>query len=168
MQQNAKNRPLVMALTRRVVWGFTLLELVLVSALVATLLLIAVQSYEVSVQKANVEQAISDIKDIEVAIENYYIENGFKYPSSLSSVGMNERLDPWGNPYNYLNIDELEDKGLNPQTRKDKNLFPLNSDYDLYSKGKDGKTETSLNEDDSKDDVIRANNGSYIGLGSDY
>ncbi|WP_202813351.1 type II secretion system protein [Legionella londiniensis] len=148
--------------------GFTLLEILLVSALIAVLLVVTVQTYDTSRQRANVEQAISDIKDIEIAIENYYLENGYKYPPNLAAIGMDGRLDPWGKPYNYLNIAELPEKGNDPQARKDKNLFPLNSDYDLYSMGADGKTKISLSEEASKDDVIRANNGSYIGLGSDY
>ncbi|GGI88236.1 hypothetical protein GCM10007966_16200 [Legionella impletisoli] len=142
--------------------------MLIVLGLLSTLIFIAVEAYDTSRQKANIEQAISDIKDMEIAIENYYMENGYKYPPDLAAVGMQNRKDPWGNSYHYLNIAALPDKGADPQARKDQNLFPLNSDFDLYSMGEDGKTKISLTESESKDDVIRANNGSFIGLGSDY
>ena len=148
--------------------GITALELIIVLGLLSTMVLVAVEAYDTSRQKANVEQAISDIKDIEIAIENYYMENNYTYPSSLADIGMQDRKDPWGNTYNFLNIAALPDKGNDPKTRKDKNLFPLNSDYDLYSMGEDGKTKISLTDTESQDDVIRANNGSFIGIGSDY
>jgi len=45
---------------------------------------------------------------------------------------------------------------------------PLNSTYDLYSKGKDGASASPLTAKASADDVIRANDGGYIGLASGY
>jgi general secretion pathway protein G len=52
--------------------------------------------------------------------------------------------------------------------RRDKYLFPLNTDYDLFSLGPDGLTATALNNPQSLDDVIRANNGGFFGVASDY
>lgn len=52
--------------------------------------------------------------------------------------------------------------------RKDRNLVPINSDYDLYSAGHDGATLPPLLAPVSRDDVIRANNGGFIGLASDF
>ena len=54
------------------------------------------------------------------------------------------------------------------QLRKDKNLVPINTDYDLYSKGPDGKSVTPLTANSSRDDIIRANNGAYVGEAEDY
>ena len=54
------------------------------------------------------------------------------------------------------------------QARKDRFLVPLNSDYDLYSAGKDGESAPPLGAAQSRDDVVRANNGAYIGLASGY
>ena len=52
--------------------------------------------------------------------------------------------------------------------RKDKNLVPLNTDFDLYSKGPDGASQKPLNAEASRDDIVRANNGAYVGKAEDY
>jgi general secretion pathway protein G len=52
--------------------------------------------------------------------------------------------------------------------RKDRNTHPINTDFDLYSKGRDGKTNYPLTAEASQDDIIRANNGGYLGLASHY
>jgi general secretion pathway protein G len=52
--------------------------------------------------------------------------------------------------------------------RRDRYLFPLNTDYDLFSLGPDHQTATSLGDSVGLDDVIRANNGGFFGLASDY
>jgi general secretion pathway protein G len=54
------------------------------------------------------------------------------------------------------------------QTRKDKNLVPLNSDFDLYSKGPDGESVPALTAGVSRDDIVRANDGAFIGVAADY
>jgi len=54
------------------------------------------------------------------------------------------------------------------QARKDRFLVPLNSDYDLYSAGKDGESRPPLSAQMSQDDIVRANDGAYIGLASQY
>jgi general secretion pathway protein G len=64
----------------------------------------------------------------------------------------------------YLNL-QGPNKGL---ARKNKNLTPLNSDFDLYSMGKDGDSSAPLTAQTSRDDVIRANDGRFLGLASDY
>ena len=52
--------------------------------------------------------------------------------------------------------------------RRDRFLKPLNSDYDLYSVGKDGESKRNLDARKSWDDVIRAVNGLYVGLASEF
>ena len=115
--------------------------------------------------RANTVQAKSDILLIESVIERFYIAD-LKYPESLGELtGQIPQLDPWGNPYQYLNITTTKGKG---KVRKDHNLVPLNSDYDLYSMGKDGKSVSPLTAKASRDDIVRANNGGFIGLASEY
>jgi len=94
------------------------------------------------------------------------VENG-ELPDSLNDLGLGDLKDPWGNPYEYLRIagGNLKGKG---KLRKDHSLVPVNTDYDLYSKGKDGKSSTPFTAKASQDDIVRANDGWFIGLVSDY
>ena len=52
--------------------------------------------------------------------------------------------------------------------RKDRFLAPINSDYDLYSAGPDGRTRPPLQNPDSRDDVIRAADGSFYGIAEGF
>ncbi len=54
------------------------------------------------------------------------------------------------------------------QARKDRFLVPINSDYDLYSKGRDGESVAPLTAKKSHDDVIRANDGAFVGLAVNF
>ena len=39
----------------------------------------------------------------------------------------------------------------------------MNSDYDLWSRGPDRETGASLDDPESKDDILRADNGMFVG-----
>ncbi|MBK8979521.1 MAG: prepilin-type N-terminal cleavage/methylation domain-containing protein [Planctomycetes bacterium] len=52
--------------------------------------------------------------------------------------------------------------------RRDRYMFPLNTDYDLFSLGPDGQTAAALSQTMSLDDVIRANDGGYFGVAERY
>ena len=52
--------------------------------------------------------------------------------------------------------------------RRDRYMFPLNTDYDLFSLGPNCRTAVSLGETMGQDDVIRANNGGFFGTAADY
>lgn len=54
------------------------------------------------------------------------------------------------------------------QARKDRFLVPINSDYDLYSMGPDGKSTSALTAKISQDDIIRASDGLFIGRACDF
>jgi len=144
--------------------AFTLFELLLVVAIVGIIAAIAIPGYQHYVDQAKIAQAKVDIVIIESAIERYYANN-LAYPDTLAQAGVGGKLDPWGNPYQYLNIATAKGKG---QVRKDHKLVPINSDYDLYSMGKDGASQPPLTAKSSRDDIIRANNGKFLGLGADY
>ncbi len=81
--------------------------------------------------------------------------------------GLTTPRDPWGNPFQYLKIEGRNTKGVG-KLRKDRGLVPVNSDFDLYSKGRDGKSQSPFTSKASQDDIVRANNGRFIGLVSDY
>ncbi|MFO1372142.1 MAG: prepilin-type N-terminal cleavage/methylation domain-containing protein [Candidatus Competibacteraceae bacterium] len=154
----------IRAKTRRY-GGFTLAELLLALVIVGILATIAANSYSEYIDRVKITQAKSDILLIESVIERFYTVN-FRYPESLSELtGQIPLLDPWKNPYQYLNITTTKGKG---KVRKDHNLVPLNTDYDLYSMGKDGQSVSPLTAKASRDDIVRANNGGFIGLASEY
>ncbi|WP_054701659.1 prepilin-type N-terminal cleavage/methylation domain-containing protein [Desulfosarcina cetonica] len=145
--------------------GFTLIELMVVVAIMGVLVAIATPSFLSYRERARVAVAIVDIQNIQVAIENFYIDNN-AYPNSLADIGMASLRDPWGNPYVYLRINGGDLKG-NGQLRKDHGNVPVNSDFDLYSKGADGNSQTPFTAKASQDDVVRAYNGSYYGKVAD-
>ena len=63
---------------------------------------------------------------------------------------------------------QAQTSGPSPKPRKDRFLVPINSDYDLYSKGADGESVAPLTAAKSQDDIVRANDGEYLGLASRY
>ena len=145
----------------------TLIELLLGIAIVATLGTIGVPLYNNYIDKARLSAAITDIRAIEMEVTKYQAERG-KLPDTLGQVGLADRLDPWGQRYEYLRIEGLDKKDVQGKWRKDRFLVPVNSDYDVYSMGKDGQSLPAFTAKASRDDVVRANNGAYVGLASDY
>ncbi len=175
------------ALRARHARGFTLVELVVAVGVTGVLASVAVSGYLGYVEKARVVRAVAEIASIRRAIEvrKAFDDSGqLDYPSSLEEVGSEHMIDPWGNPYEYLKIfgglppgmtrrsDTLPPVAANggggppvmSQARKDKFLVPVNSDYDLYSRGADGLTKRQLDAMVSLDDVVRARDGAYVGL----
>lgn len=148
--------------------GVTLIELMLTIATMAIIAGIAIPSYQNYKYQAQVTNAINDIKSLEIAIREYGYDHQGNVPNSLSDLGIAIKLDPWGNPYQYLNIATASQQTGNTGIRKDKALHPINSDYDLYSMGRDGKSVAALTAQPSQDDIIRARNGQYVGLASDF
>ena len=114
-------------------------------------------------EETRISEAKVDIFGLEVKI-NYFQVSHLSYPDTIDDIG-GAPLDPWGNPYQYLNVQTVKGKG---KVRKDHNLVPINSDYDLYSMGKDGRSVSPLTAKHSRDDIIRANDGEYVGLAEDY
>lgn len=143
--------------------GFTVLELMMVLMIVGILGLFSVQTYEKYMEETRISEAKVDIFGLEVKI-NYFQVSHLSYPDTIDDIG-GAPLDPWGNPYQYLNVQTVKGKG---KVRKDHNLVPINSDYDLYSMGKDGRSVSPLTAKHSRDDIIRANDGEYVGLAEDY
>ena len=142
----------------------TLLELMLALIVVALIGSIALPSYRAHVERTRVSQAVADIKRIEMAIERFVTDRG-THPASLADLGGATPVDPWGRPYEYVNLRNSKGNGT---ARKDKSLAPLNSDFDLYSVGCDGETKAQLSHATSRDDVVRARDGRFVGLASDF
>ena len=146
--------------------GFTLLELLIVLAIIGILASIAIPAYTQYLNNARVAAAISDIVIIEDQITAYQ-DNNSSFPDNLAQIGFGNLQDPWGHPYQYLNIADASSKSKGKE-RKDRFLVPINSDYDLYSMGADGKSTSPLTAKMSLDDVIRANDGVFVGLAVNY
>jgi general secretion pathway protein G len=146
--------------------GFGLLEIMIVLVIASLLLTIAVPAYEGHADRARIAKARGEIGTITIEIERFRLKNLDRIPDSLAELGIQISLDPWGGPYQYLNIVNAGPGVGN--FRKDGKLNPLNTDFDLYSMGKDGDSKGPLSAKASRDDIVRANNGAFIGLGEDY
>ncbi len=150
-------------LTSKFLKGFTLIEGIIVVTILGVAIGISIPIYTAYKLKINNAIAVTDIMNIQVAIDSFNQANDV-YPNSLADVNMNLLLDPWGTPYEYLNLDGVPIG----QMRKDQALVPINSDYDLYSKGPDGLSVKPLTAASSRDDIVRGNNGGFIGVAEDY
>lgn len=237
--------------------GFTLLEVMIVAAILAIVASIGVPQYRSALQAARVQKARQELVTIAGAVDGYRARFGY-LPLTLYQVGFGGRLDPWGTAYCYLNYGDGTGDGLEwavqlgivdpsaikseastaaapapapspaggagrkaggipiapVQTagnllsaiegelareltlaeaeaaastfkdlqgeqlfvgvtveavrRRDRYMFPLNTDYDLFSLGANRSTAVSLGQSLSQDDVIRANDGGFFGRASEY
>lgn len=146
--------------------GNTLVELLSVVAIIAVLAAIAIPAYSGYIEKVRIERAIIEIRTLQSEISAYSVDTAH-LPDSLGDINRSQLLDPWRKPYEYLRIDGGTVKGKG-KLRRDRFLNPLNTDYDLYSMGKDGVSKTNLNAKDSLDDIVRILGGNYIGLAEKF
>ena len=138
----------------------------IVVAIIGTLASITAPSVIRAAYRARIARAIMDIKTLGTEIDVFELEYG-RLPADLGEIKRSYVTDPWGRPYEYMSF-EAAGPGWKGVARKDHNLVPLNSSYDLYSKGEDGESVSPLTAKVSHDDVIRANDGGYVGLASEY
>lgn len=140
--------------------GFTLIELVTVIVILGFLVLIAMFAFRKYLYKAEVITAVADIGAIEKIIYGYTIDFQGALPPNLAAVNYGGFEDPWGNPYVYQ-----PDLTISPRTKGGGNI---NTDYDLYSIGRDGLSPAEITLPGSLDDIIRASDGNYKGLADRY
>ncbi|HNT27416.1 MAG TPA: type II secretion system major pseudopilin GspG [bacterium] len=108
--------------------GFSLLEIMVVMAIMAMIMGAVGVGFMNYLDKAKVKQAAMDIKTISNALDLYKSEFG-KYPDGLDALVQEKILkekkvpkDPWTNEYVYINPGSNNSEG-----------------FDLYSFGKDGR-----------------------------
>lgn len=143
--------------------GITIVELMLVLGLVAVLLVVALPSYQSYREKVRQHTAVTEITQMAATVKLRW-QDERAYPASLEAANLGRPLDPWGRPYVYYNV-EANGRG---GARKDKALNPINTDFDLYSLGPDGVSKSQVTQRDSLDDVLRAGNGSFVGVAADF
>ena len=112
--------------------GFTLIELILVTVIIAILAGAVTLSFQGRTQDARYSRALSDIKQLETAVDAFALDNNDRYPASLDELigGKRDYLrdpakDPWGNPYEYLQPGQQHKRT-----------------YDIFSRGEDGTAGT--------------------------
>ncbi len=147
--------------------AFTLIELLLIVAILGTLLALAIPNFITMLHKSMIKAACADIKMIAQKLDDHLMDYGI-LPEDFSQITGIRKTDPWGNPYQYMIILGKDKNEIRGKWRKDRFLVPLNYDFDLYSMGKDGISQAPLTAKASHDDVIRANNGDYVGIASKY
>ena len=143
--------------------GYTIVEVLTVVALLGVLLAIAIPSYQTYRDKVRTRQAATEITAMGTIIQGWQLD-ARAYPDSLGQVKVGTLVDPWGRNYVYYNIDANGRGGA----RKDRALNPINTDFDLYSLGPDGKSKPQVTQKDSVDDIIRANSGKFVGVAADF
>lgn len=151
----------------------------MVVAVIGTVAMMAVPQYMDAIAEARVAKAIGDIAAIGRDVQLYWIDDGV-FPDSLAQVGWDDYPDPYGRQYEHLRIGgvplTLEEGPLGlpvpnaalAKMRLDRFQVPVNSDFDLYSPGKDGLSLALMTDPVSLDDIVRANNGGFIGLAEDF
>jgi len=145
--------------------GFTLIEILLVTLIIGILASMSAPMFGRALERARIAKAIGDVDAIGMDLIAFELTEG-RFPASLEEIDRDHLLDPWGNPYEYLPI--RGSSGGKGKFRKDRFLVPINSDFDLYSMGPDGKSASPLTASMSRDDIIRANDGGYVGVAEFY
>ena len=160
--------------------GFTLIEIAIVLAIVAILSTLAVTAYTRYIDQSRVKLTIRNIRILEQAIKTFELEN-MRLPNNVNELGpvalLDEKgrtvtqsppfSDPWGHGYRYTNI-RNDNPPAYPNARRDRGNKPLSIDFDLYSMGANGITAKPVASVEGGDDIVRANNGAYVGLGAMY
>lgn len=113
--------------------GFTLIELILVTVIIAVLAGMVTLAFRGQAQGSRVRAALGDIKTYQTAIDLFALDHNDKYPQTLQElVSGNKKYlrdlnkDPWGNEYVYLMPGEK---------------YP--ESYDVFSMGPDGQRGTA-------------------------
>ncbi len=145
----------------------TLIELISVMVILGILASLGTRQFSVVKYQAQVARAIGDIRAIQTDLVTIEM-GGQPLPSSLTDIGRGSMRDPWGNPYVYFPFPPTKGNAPPAGARRDRFLVPINSTFDLYSMGRDQSTSITLTAKAGQDDIVRGNDGGFIGLGSRF
>ena len=73
--------------------GFTLIEMMIVIAIIAILVGIAIPRFKGMQDVANVSKAEAELKTIQIAIESYYMSNSNTYPDTSTTMVSSDLVD---------------------------------------------------------------------------
>jgi general secretion pathway protein G len=89
--------------------GFTLIELILVTVIIAVLAGMVTLSLRGTATDAKIRATLGDIKTYQSAIDLYALEHNDQFPKTLDALVSDTKKylrelnkDPWGNPYIYI------------------------------------------------------------------
>lgn len=142
--------------------GFSILQLIAAIAILGVLTVIAIPGFQGYIERARLTQALAELGEMEIAINEFSTNQVGQLPGDLAAAGFPAAVDPWGNNWVYVNL------LLGGSPRTDQSGTPVNTNYDLYSAGPDGATALSLTAGESEDDIIRASDGGFIGVVEEY
>lgn len=131
--------------------GFTLLELVMVVAISAVLATVSISYFGRYLEQVRVMDVINEIHFIEKSIVTYERIRG-RLPPSLADIGMDDLKDRWGNPYQYLRIQDSDDvKGGGGGQGKGKDDQQDDDKGGGQGNGNDAKEDDVIDEDQEND-----------------
>jgi general secretion pathway protein G len=139
------------------------LELVSVLVIIGIMATMALSVSRRASDSTMIKRSIADLLQLQTRIDEFSMTMD-RLPTSLSELSGGVMQDPWGNAYEYT---PFSTAGMG-QARRDRFLVPINTLYDLYSRGRDGLTARDLTDPSSLDDVVRANDGAFMGLAIAY
>ncbi len=112
--------------------GFTLIELILVTVIIAVLAGMVTLAFQGTAKDAKIKTALGDIARYGTALDLFALDHNDAYPSSLQELVSGSKKyvkelnkDPWGNDWIYLMPGEK---------------YP--ESYDMFSTGPDGQRGT--------------------------
>ena len=149
--------------TRALRRGFTLIEVLLVLAILGIIAAMVVPQLMGTTTRANKERAKADMAAIETALKMYAVAHDDDFPQELTELTIPEPLedgtqpkpyitkiiDPWGTPYGYMRPADQGGDGTHLNSSNGFSYLP-----ELWSKGKskdgDGTQEDDVNNWDER------------------
>ncbi|HFC8453956.1 TPA: pilin [Neisseria meningitidis] len=149
--------------------GFTLIELMIVIAIVGILAAVALPAYQDYTARAQVSEAILLAEGQKSAVTEYYLNHGI-WPSDNSAAGVASSADIKGKYVQKVEVKngvvtaEMKSSGVNNEIKGKK--------LSLWAKRQDGSVKwfcgQPVTRDDAKDDVAAANDNSNNGINTKH